>query len=702
MSATPWTSWAPVTAPSSWSSPTRPGSWAVITTGDRRDVGRRRGHGRRSGLPVPNRRRQGLVSSRPHLGGQTSPEAPVFARSASTTRHARTLLRLLVIGLTVGVAATFGPPAATASDPGHAGDSPYRGLIISKMRHMTLEQKVGQLFVIEVAGRDATNVSDTAKSVNQRLYGVDTPAQAIAKYQPGGVIYYTTRVPCTGCASDDNIGDPAQVATLSNGLQAASLSQDGIPLQISVDQEGGALVARFGPPATQMPGAMALGADGSAADARTSGDVIGTELKAVGVTQDYGVDSDVNINPNNPVIGVRSPGGDPALVSRIVTGEIQGFHDAGESAVSKHFPGHGDTGVDSHFGLPIVTHDLATFESTDLPPFKAAVAAGVDTIMTAHVVFPAVDPSGAPATMSHAILTGVLRDELGFKGLIVTDALDMGGATATYPPNVAPVKAFEAGADQLLIPPQMDTAYGAVLAAVKDGTISRQRLDESVYRILLHKYQHGIFQDPMVDPAVAPTVLGAPDHLAAAQAVTDRTTTLVKNDGNVLPLAPGPRNVLVTGWGVATTAQLGDEFTKRGATTQVFQTGTTPSDSLINQVVAAAADKDLVVVSTYNAWGLDPTTGQPTASDVAQTKLVRALLGTGKQVVVTAMRNPYDVAAFPEMPAVLDAYGYTRDSITSLVKVIYGEVDPTGKLPVSVPNTDGSGVLYPLGYGLGY
>jgi beta-N-acetylhexosaminidase len=626
----------------------------------------------------------------------------VFARKASITRTTRPLVRL-VIGLSLVTGATFSGSAATAGGPGQSRDEPYRGQVISLMRHMTLEQKVGQLFVIEVAGRDANDVSDTAKSVNQTLYGVDTPAEAIAKYQPGGVIYYTTRVPCAGCASDDNIGDSEQVATLSNGLQAAALAQPAkIPLQISVDQEGGALVARFGPPATQMPGAMALGADGSAEDARTSGRVIGTELKAVGVTQDYGVDSDVNINPNNPVIGVRSPGGDPALVSRIVTGEIKGFHDSGESAVSKHFPGHGDTGVDSHFGLPIVTHDLATFESTDLPPFKAAIAAGVDTIMTAHVVFPAVDPSGAPATMSHKILTGVLRDELGFKGLIVTDALDMAGATSTYPPDVAPVQAILAGADQLLIPPKMDTAYGAMLDAVRSGVISTQRLDESVYRILMHKYQHGIVQHPFVDPAVAPTVMGAPDHLAAAQAVTDRTTTLVKNDGGLLPLATPPSRVLVTGWGVGTTAGLGAGFTQRGATTQVFQTGTTPSDSLIDQVVAAAADQDLVVVSTYNAWGLDATTGQPTASDVAQTKLVRALLATGKKVVVTAMRNPYDVAAFPEAPAVLDAYGYTGDSITSLVKVIYGEVNPTGKLPVSVPTTDGSGVLYPIGYGLGY
>ena len=383
--------------------------------------------------------------------------------------------------------------------------------MISLMRHMTLQQKVGQLFVIEVAGRHATTVSDAAKAVNQRLYGVDTPAQAIAKYQPGGVIYYSTRVACAGCASDDNIGDPAQVATLSNGLQAASLAQPAhIPLQISVDQEGGALVARFLAPATQMPGNMALGAGRSTQDAHDSAKVIGEELKAVGVTQDYAPVSDVNINPNNPVIGIRSIGGDPDLVSDLASAQVKGYHAGGVSAVAKHFPGHGDTGVDSHFGLPQVTHSLEQFHAIDLPPFKADIAAGVDTIMTAHVVFPAVDPSGAPATMTHTILTGVLRDELGFKGLIVTDALDMGGATATYPPNVAPVKAILAGADQLLVPPQMDTAYGAVLDAVRNGTISEKRLDDSVYRVLMHKYQRGIFADPMVDPATAPTIMGAP------------------------------------------------------------------------------------------------------------------------------------------------------------------------------------------------
>lgn len=598
--------------------------------------------------------------------------------------------------LSLLLAATIGPAAATAADPARPTRPSYRDQALALMKQMTPKQKVGQLFVIEVAGRDATQVIDVAMATNQELYGVDTPAQAIAKYQPGGVIYYTIR------NNDDNIGDPAQVATLSNGLQDAALALPRrIPLQISVDQEGGSLVARFGAPATQMPGNMALGAGRSATDARRSAKVIGTELAAVGVTQDYAPVSDVNINPNNPVIGIRSIGGDPALVSDLASAQVKGYHAGGVAAVAKHFPGHGDTGVDSHFGLPEVTHTLEQIHEIDLPPFEADIAAGVDTIMTAHVVMPAIDP-GVPATMSHKILTGLLRRELGFDGLIVTDALDMAGATATYPPDVAPVKAVLAGADQLLVPPEMDTAYAAVLGAVRSGEISKQRLNASVYRILLHKFRRGLFRDPYVDPVAAPQVMGAPEHLATAQAITDRTTTLVKNDAGLLPLAAGPRDVLVTGWGVTTTATMASALGARGATTQVLQTGTAPAQSDIDAAVDAAQDADLVVVSTNNAYAVDAATGQPTAGAAAQTRLVRALLATGTPVVVAAMRNPYDVASFPSAPTVVDTYGYTPDQIESLVRVLFGEVDPGGRLPVSIPGPDGTGELFEIGHGLGY
>ena len=615
---------------------------------------------------------------------------------------ARTRRWLVAGALCLAVAVSGSPdltPLATgapADGPARHGAGRYDDQVGALLRQMSVRQKVGQLFVIEVAGRDAFRPSDAARAVNQRLYGVDTPAQVVAKYQPGGVIYYTAR------NTDDNIGDPAQVATLSNGLQlAASALSPGIPLQISVDQEGGSLVARFGAPATQMPGNMALGAGRSAADARRSAKIIGAELAAVGVTQDYAPVSDVNINPSNPVIGIRSIGGDPGLVSALAAAQVKGFHVGGVSAVAKHFPGHGDTGVDSHFGLPEVTHTLAQLHAIDLPPFEADIAAGVDTIMTAHVVLPAIDP-GVPATMSHAVLTGLLRGELGFDGLIVTDALDMAGATSTYPPDVAPVKAVLAGADQLLVPPQMDTAYAAVLDAVRSGVISRQRLDRSVRRILLHKLERGLFDDRFVDAAAAPQVMGAPQHLATAQAITDRTTTLLKNDDGLLPLATGPRDVLVAGWGATTTQTLAAALAARGATTQVLESGTTPSPVAVDAAVAAAEDADLVVVTTNNAYAVNAATGQPTTAAAAQTQLVRALLATGTPVVVSAMRNPYDVASFPAAPTVLDTYGYTADQVEALVRVLFGEVDPTGRLPVSIPTANGTGELFELGHGLGY
>ena len=273
------------------------------------------------------------------------------------------------------------PLRPRAGDPGRSGDAPYRGKVISLLRHMTLEQKVGQLFVIEVAGRDANTVSDTAKAVNQRLYGVDTPAQAIAKYQPGGVIYYTTR------NNDDNIGDPAQVATLSNGLQTAALSQPAQHPAADLGRPGGRRargpVRRRRRP--RCPATWRSAPAARAADARRSAEVIGTELAAVGVTQDYAPVADVNVNPNNPVIGIRSIGGDPGLVSDLGISAGQGYHAGGVASVAKHFPGHGDTGVDSHFGLPEVTHTLEQIHQIDLPPFEAAIAAGVDSIMTAHV-----------------------------------------------------------------------------------------------------------------------------------------------------------------------------------------------------------------------------------------------------------------------------------------------------------------------------
>ncbi len=596
----------------------------------------------------------------------------------------RSVLRVCVAVVLLG--ALLPPPAAGAAqfgrsgEPGQPGEARIHARIVAMLRHMTLREKVGQLFVVEVYGQDA----GTAAAGNRTLYGVDTPAQVIDKYKPGGVIYFDAR------RGPDNVRTPRQIATLSNGLQAAALRQrQRIPLLISTDQEGGAVVFRLTAPATAMPGNMALGASRSAAGAHRSAEVIGTELAAVGINQNYAPVADVNVNPANPVIGVRSAGENPGLVSEMVAAQVNGYHDGGVATVAKHFPGHGDTAVDSHFGLPEVTHTRAELEAIDLPPFRAAIAAGVDTIMSAHVVLRSVDPSGAPATMSRPIMTGLLRDDLGYDGLIVTDALDMGGATATYPPDVAPVAAFQAGADQLVLAPQMDVAYAAVLDAVRHRRIPMRRLDESVYRILRLKMARGLFAGPFVDAARADEVVGAPEHRRDEQAITDRTTTLVRNDAGQLPLSTAARNVLVTGWGVTTTATLGAAIGRRGQTVTVRETGAAPTPAPIDQAVALARESDLVVVTTMNA-------------SAAQQSLVEALVATGRPVVVAGVRNPYDVARLPGAPTYLATYGYTAASMESLARVLFGEVNPSGKLPVTIPRADGTGALYPFGHGLRY
>ncbi|MQY15853.1 Beta-hexosaminidase [Streptomyces sp. RB5] len=556
-------------------------------------------------------------------------------------------------------------------------------------RRMTLEQQVGQLFVLEVAGRDAYEITDAAKAVNRARYGVDTPAEVVRKYQPGGVIYFVAR-------SDDNMGDPRQIARLSNGLQEVAAGLPGAtPLIISTDQEGGLVFRLPTPPATEQPGHMALGATWSPADAYRSHQIIGSELRACGITANYGPVADVNVNAANPVIGIRSFGAEPGAVAALVRASVEGLHRGGVAATAKHFPGHGDTDTDSHFGLPRITHSRAQLDAIDLPPFRAAIDAGIETIMTAHIVVPSLDPTLVPATMSRPILTGLLREELGFEGLIVTDALDMQGASAEYPPDVAAVTAFGAGADMLVLSPNLPLAYGALLAAVRSGEISAARVEESVVRILSHKIRRGLYQDPGVSENRAVKVVGNAEFLADADAITGRSTTLVKNDGGLLPLAAG-RRVLVTGWGVATVANLAAGFTAAGHTASSLETGAVPTQAKIAAAVAAAGDADVVVVSSniLAAGG--------TEKGVAQVALVNALLATGKPVVGLGVRLPYDIARFPAVPAYVATYGYGLTNLRHGVQVITGELSPGGRLPVAITAAgDPTAVLYPIGHGMG-
>ncbi|TDD81241.1 glycoside hydrolase family 3 protein [Actinomadura rubrisoli] len=510
-----------------------------------------------------------------------------------------------------------GSPGAKAPATGAAPEAWIPGYVAK----MSLDEKVGQLFVPAFSSRaDALSI--------------------IKRYHVGGLIYFP-----------GNMGSPRRAAAQSNALQKASK----VPLLLGVDEEQG-IVSRT-PFLTRFPGNMALGATNRPADARAAARVTGAELRAIGINQDFAPVADVNVNPGNPVIGLRSFGADPSRVSAMLTQAIGGYQAAGVAATAKHFPGHGDTATDSHTGLPVITHSRGTWERLDAPPFKAAIAAGVDAVMSAHIVVPKLDRSGDPSTLSRTVLTGLLRGTLGYKGVIVTDSLEMAGARRKYGDAAVPVRAIGAGADQLLMPPDLPRAYNAVRKAVRSGRIPERRLDESVTRIVSLKQRRGLFAGTRVDPAKAGGAIGTPAHRATARQVAEHAVTLVRNDRGVLPLKG--RKVAVTGPG---STALGAALRGQGVR------------------IAAPGAADVTVLTTLNA-------GSATAARV------RAL--GPKPVVVAALGRPYDLNAAAGAAGALATYSSGAVSVGALARVLAGTVRPVGRLPVPAGGR-------PVGYGLGY
>ncbi|MEU3163977.1 glycoside hydrolase family 3 protein [Streptosporangium sp. NPDC006930] len=439
--------------------------------------------------------------------GTAAPPTSGATRAGETSANADAAAPTGTTAVTPGAAVTpetpgtpdpSAPPAAsaTAEAPG------VEGVLAS----MSVEEKVGQLFMPVLYGPSA----DTASGENQARFGVDTPAKMVARYRPGGVILF----PWAG-----NVKNVRQVVALTNGLQKASPE---IPLLIGTDQENGK-VSRLAPLVTPLPGASVIGATGDVSLARRAARVTGTELRALGVNLDFAPVADVNLNPRNPVIGPRAYGSDPKKVAPMVAAAVQGFHDAGIGATAKHFPGHGDTGVDSHTGLPVIKHSRSQWDRLDAPPFAAAIGKDVDAIMSAHVVMPKLDPSGDPATLSKPILTGLLREKLGFDGVVSTDALDMAGVRKKYRDGEVAVRAIQAGVDLLLMPPDYREARRALLAAVASGKISEARLDQSVRRLLKLKAARGLLNKaPVADPVKAERVLRSAEHFKVARLITSR------------------------------------------------------------------------------------------------------------------------------------------------------------------------------------
>lgn len=485
--------------------------------------------------------------------------------------------------------------------------------------------------------------------------GPEAPLERLREFEPGGFLLYPSNIP-----------SGESLLELTRNLQEAAA----YPLLFGIDQEGGPFSSYRSADATLFPGQMALGATGDPALAEAVGEASARELSALGVNLVFGPVADVMSNPDNPIIGLRSFGAEPERVAALATAYAAGLEAGGVAAVAKHFPGHGDTGLDSHLALPSVSADLARLEGLELLPFRALVAAGIPGIMTAHVVFPALDAE-APATLSPAVLTGLLRERLGFGGLIVTDFMDMAAIAEHYGAGEAAVRSVLAGADLVLLGPGLESqreVYRALQDALASGRLSAARVREAAERVeaLARRY-------PSRARPPAPAARAADQALA--REVAARAATLLWNDG-VLPLAPEASVLVVapklSAYGSAPT--LGETLSELRPDTRQVTLSDPPAEAEVAAAVAAAAAAEVVVLGSYHWQGAFPE---------ALARLEAHLAGTGKPLVVVALGNPDDLRFLPERPdAYLAVYGFRAANVLAAAGVLLGARKPRGKLPV--------------------
>ncbi len=480
-----------------------------------------------------------------------------------------------------------------------------------------------------------------------------------------------------------NVQSPQQVADLTAALQMIAANTRTAPVWVSIDHEGGA-VTRF-PPAgaagsaaapvgTPLPGAMALGAAGDRALAHEAGKVVGRELRAMGVTLNFAPVMDVNSNPANPIIGIRSFGEDPALVDLMGSAYIGGLQDAGVASTAKHFPGHGDTSVDSHLGLPRVDHGLERLTAVELPPFAAAVRAGVAAMMTAHIVHPNLDSSGAPATMSEPIMTGLLRERMGFRGLVFTDSMSMRAIIDHFGVGDAAVRSIRAGCDIVLAlgPDALQEEILDHLArAIESGAIpegrvreAHERIDAALARWVGESARRASGPSRGVADGLSSAV-GTHEHFAVAARIAAAAVTLVRDRAGALPLRGSV--------GVVTFAGATEEWGRPDLTSALQHHRATANDRTPSEDLAGL---DYVVAVTRSQGALSP-------SQVAGVRdLFRA---AGDRLVVVATGDPYDLMALPDIPAYLVTYGSDALSLDAAAQALLGKSAPRGRLPVSLP-----------------
>ena len=562
------------------------------------------------------------------------------------------------------------------------------------LHKLSTEEKVGQLFMVWVRA-EFLNV-DSPEYLQLR--------DSMRKYNLGG---FTMTVRWDPPFLYRN--QPYEAAELLNRLQQDSR----LPLLISADFERGVTMRLHG--ATEFPHAMAFGAAGKLDYAEAFGRITAQEARAIGVHWNFFPDADVNSNPANPIINTRSFGEDPQQVGDLVTAYIRGARANGMLTTVKHFPGHGDTATDSHLGVAQVTGDLAHLKSTELPPFQKAIAAGVDAVMVAHVSVPALDSDpNRVATTSPAIVTGLLKNQLGFKGIVVTDALDMAGLTRLYSAHIgrAAVDAFKAGNDVLLIPADLDASYRAMLEAVRSGEIPLAQLDASVLKILKAKASLGLHKTRLVNVDALPTLVGKPENLARGQQIADDAVTLVRDNGKLLPLkTPGTTTpglpyqrveevrdsvvALIFSDDMRTEAgrMLERQIRDRVPDAHVIYVDPRIAAAISDEVLKAVDNARSVIAAVYEVpvagkvmKGASGLTNSVGVSDASGALLQKVLDHAAEKTAVLAMGNPYLAQDFPAVQTYLCTFSNATVSEVSAVKALFGEIAIRGHLPVSIPN----------------
>ncbi|MDX9991604.1 MAG: beta-N-acetylhexosaminidase [Anaerolineales bacterium] len=510
---------------------------------------------------------------------------------------------------------------------------------------LTLEQKIGQVMII---GLDGTTVDPELR-------------QMIAEYHVGGIILFAR-----------NVQSPAQVAQLTNQLQTIARESGHPGLFIAVDQEAGRVARLTGETGfTEFPSAMALTAIGDPQNARQVAAAMALEMRAVGINVDFAPDLDVNNNPSNPVIGIRSFSSDPQKVVEYGLAFAKGLQENGVLAVGKHFPGHGDTSVDSHIDLPLVPHDRARLDQIELVPFRAAIEADIAGIMSAHVTFPAIDDTpGLAATLSRPVLTGLLRNELGYNGLIFTDSLEMGALAANgYPPQVGAPLALAAGADLLLFNrdhAMHREAFANLVEAVRSGKIAQAQLDDSVRRILAAKQRYGILTPVLVDAEAASSLVKTSEHLNLAANLAARSITLIRDPQALIPLDKSLAALVLEA------PALRGQASGFGST--ILAVDSQPTRSQIADVIHAARGGRLVIFPVYDL-ALNPQ----------QQELIQQLIQAGNPVIAIVCRNPFDIVRLPQEVTVLVSYGFNFPAREALKEILAGTLQPIGVLPVDLP-----------------